>query len=96
MTGASGRSMMSIHRVMRSGPLVALLVRGLYCSRIGIWRWVSVLPRARTNGRTLCTEDGLHTRATFSSDRRHLNDAAVRINPYGQKIHLRRFQLNRE
>jgi hypothetical protein len=34
----------------------------------------------KPDGRTLGTKDGLHTAATLSTDRCHLNDVAVRIN----------------
>jgi hypothetical protein len=34
----------------------------------------------KPDGGSLGTEEGLHTRATLSTDRCHLNDAAVRIN----------------
>jgi hypothetical protein len=38
----------------------------------------------------LGAEEGLHTRATFPTDRRHLNDAAVRVNRnYGNNTAIR-------
>jgi hypothetical protein len=36
----------------------------------------------KPDGRTLGTENGLHTRATLPTDCCHLNDTAVRINRY--------------
>ena len=47
--------------------------RDIFAAPPGIWT------RSRTEER-LGTEDGLHSRATLPTDRRHLNDAAVGIN----------------